>query len=428
MTICCDPADFNLRDASFRGVPFYVDNDKGTYGRRIAVHEFPDRDDPFYEDLGEKAANFSVKAYIACDDGSAKDAIIAACTTYGPAILVLPAEQPLMARCATCTVTRSKDKIGWYEIQMEFHREGSTAAGGSTDIFDVLIDDLMDDAEAAIGGAYATDFSLANGLGWLENRALDRFQNACAVVIATVEANPVNDDTIAASLTRDSTIAYGLANTVIVDDGTYPSVSALKVLIGRLGDVLAPVNGYPIFTGLCSWSSVPPTTTFLGVPFGSTSTFLSSFTTNLTTQTGQLRPPSDLTDQTNELLTDGAVRIFAFIQACRAAAQVPFTTRSQAIQARATIAETAYQLQLDNSDYVEIVNVVTLARDYAIKAVTAALVTLNPVVTLTLNDSMPSLYLAWRLYKDPTRAQELIDRNDVAMPSFMPVTFEALTS
>ena len=40
---------------------------------------------------------------------------------------------------------------------------------------------------------------------------------------------------------------------------------------------------------------------------------------------------------------------------------------------------------------------------------------------------MPSLFVAWRLYQDPARVRELVDRNKVPHPSFMPNRFEALS-
>lgn len=411
MAILCNPADFNLRDASFRGVPFYVETDAGSFGRRIAKHEFINRDDPYFEDLGEKAAKFTVNAYLAGDDGTARDALRAACLTPGPGILILPAEPPLQARCSDIEVNRSKNKLGWFDVKMTFEREGASDTIAVASILDVQIDDLMDAAETALGGAFAVDFSLANGLDYLVNNAVDRFQTAAALVVATVEGNPVTDTDLAASLVRDSTIAAQNAGSIVTDDGSYAPVTVLRNIVGRLGDILAPADSFVALRDFTTWSSVPPSTTQIALNAATAPAI-----------------PSDGMDAVNELLLDGSLRILGFIQWCRAAAQSPFSTRSQAIQARADIAETAYQLQQDNTDYVDVVSVVTQARDLAIKAVTQAVTTLNPVVELTLNESMPSLYLAYRLYQDPTRAQELVDRNDVAMPSFMPTTFEALTS
>ena len=58
----------NLQDASLRGVPFKVDEDEATFGRRVQVHEYPNRDKPFAEDLGRATRRFSVQAYLIGDD------------------------------------------------------------------------------------------------------------------------------------------------------------------------------------------------------------------------------------------------------------------------------------------------------------------------------------------------------------------------
>ena len=57
-----------LRAASFRGVPFYVADHSYESGRRLAVTEFPFRDDTDVEDLGRARRIFTVNAYLVDDD------------------------------------------------------------------------------------------------------------------------------------------------------------------------------------------------------------------------------------------------------------------------------------------------------------------------------------------------------------------------
>ncbi|NAH43850.1 DNA circularization protein, partial [Escherichia coli] len=42
-----------LQDASFRGVPFKVEEESMGTGRRVETHEYPNRDKPYTEDLGK---------------------------------------------------------------------------------------------------------------------------------------------------------------------------------------------------------------------------------------------------------------------------------------------------------------------------------------------------------------------------------------
>ncbi|HHG0355951.1 TPA: DNA circularization N-terminal domain-containing protein, partial [Escherichia coli] len=42
-----------LQGASFRGVPFKVEEESAGTGRRVETHEYPNRDKPYTEDLGK---------------------------------------------------------------------------------------------------------------------------------------------------------------------------------------------------------------------------------------------------------------------------------------------------------------------------------------------------------------------------------------
>ncbi|EGK8325810.1 DUF2313 domain-containing protein [Escherichia coli] len=59
----------NLYDASFRGVPFSVESDEGSFGRRVQVHEYPNRDKPYTEDLGRATRRLTINAYLVGADG-----------------------------------------------------------------------------------------------------------------------------------------------------------------------------------------------------------------------------------------------------------------------------------------------------------------------------------------------------------------------
>ena len=51
-----------------------------------------------------------------------------------------------------------------------------------------------------------------------------------------------------------------------------------------------------------------------------------------------------------------------------------------------------------------------------------------PLIRVETGIEMPSTLLAYKLYEDPDRAVELIERNKVATPAYMPVSFEALSA
>lgn len=52
---------------------------------------------------------------------------------------------------------------------------------------------------------------------------------------------------------------------------------------------------------------------------------------------------------------------------------------------------------------------------------------LQPVIRVATTTSVPSSALAWSLYADPARAEDLVARNRVGTPLFMPTSIEALS-
>jgi len=93
-------------DASFRGVPFFVDRANTSGGRKTVLHEFPERDLPFAEDLGRASRLFNVTGYIIGEDYfEQRDRLIAACfDKSGPGILIHPYYGSLTVNCQNLNI------------------------------------------------------------------------------------------------------------------------------------------------------------------------------------------------------------------------------------------------------------------------------------------------------------------------------------
>lgn len=80
-----------LQSASFRGVPFKVEDEDSTGGRRVETHEYPNRDKPYTEDLGKVTFRASITAYVIGDDCfEQRDALKEALNKPGPGTLIHP--------------------------------------------------------------------------------------------------------------------------------------------------------------------------------------------------------------------------------------------------------------------------------------------------------------------------------------------------
>lgn len=123
---------------------------------------------------------------------------------------------------------------------------------------------------------------------------------------------------------------------------------------------------------------------------------------------------------------DALTRLALFTATCFAAVRASYATRQDAIAARARIAAAAdalYPLAApagpDAFDFI-----VRLAGS-VVTGLSALAASRAPMVRVEINMSAPSVLMAWQLYADPARAAELVQRNRVATPFLMPVTFEA---
>lgn len=80
-----------LLPGSFRGVPFSIESSDGEIGRRIALHQYPQRDKPFAEDLGRKARRFTLEVFVlGLDYITGRDALIEALEKPGSGVLIHP--------------------------------------------------------------------------------------------------------------------------------------------------------------------------------------------------------------------------------------------------------------------------------------------------------------------------------------------------
>jgi DNA circularisation protein N-terminus len=148
-----------LRLASFKGQPFYVEQQGRTSGRRTVVHQYPKRDLPYSEDMGREALHYAMTGYllmapnyVASDfygnggviEGTrmpsnyddARDNLETALLSGGPGRLVDPYNPRLMVggygpiggamlfMCEKYTITESRERGGYCVVEMSFVEYG----------------------------------------------------------------------------------------------------------------------------------------------------------------------------------------------------------------------------------------------------------------------------------------------------------------
>lgn len=110
-----------LRKASFKGVSFFVSSTDGKFGRSVVVHQFPKKSSPFAEDIGKKADEFSIEAFIIGEDYFAdRDALLEVCSEEGGGDLIHPYLGKKFVVCTGITLRESQSEGGIARLTLSF--------------------------------------------------------------------------------------------------------------------------------------------------------------------------------------------------------------------------------------------------------------------------------------------------------------------
>ena len=106
---------------SFRDVPFFVDRSEQGGGRRVVSHEYPlSEAAPYSEDLGLQGRTFTIECYVlGADYISKKEALITALEKPGPGPLLHPWYKPRTVSVSSFRVREERDRGGaaWFSIE-----------------------------------------------------------------------------------------------------------------------------------------------------------------------------------------------------------------------------------------------------------------------------------------------------------------------
>lgn len=150
-----------LAQASWRGVVFSVrSEDLPSGGRKTALHEFPNSDERFVEDLGEIPQRFTVTAFVHGLDWLERgQALENALRTAGPGRLVLPTFGAWTVWALPYSKTASQTSVGEIEFQLEFATSRAVAGIIESQPAPEMVFAAGDNARGAIGGAFGGIFS-----------------------------------------------------------------------------------------------------------------------------------------------------------------------------------------------------------------------------------------------------------------------------
>lgn len=399
----------SLWNASYKGTPFFVEKDDESGGRRIVVHQFPMRDDPYLEDLGEDKRDFEVTAYVASDRADTDAGqLVVTCATRGAGILVLPTHGQVLVRCLSFSRDRSKDRHGYIAFSLKFVREGAASALASVAALANLIFIAADNLATAAAVSFVTSFQTGAAatsrasVDFVIEAATSGLRDAVSVLEALRSSEPV--EPAVSSAQRDAIQkTFDAIPAMLAQPETVSGAPAAIVGIARaLGDGLPSTSAVRAFDEVISTSVSAP----LAAVY----------------RTNNLRLAAINASGAARVLRLGALSAY-----CEGIARVVLVDRPAGITLRANVAE-YFEAEVEDlpASEIDLIHAISVMRDAVIDYLSRAILDLAPVVMVEANLSMPSLFWAWRLYQDPSRSSEIVARNRVQHPSLMPPSFEAL--
>ncbi|KIO49593.1 DNA circularization protein [Nitrosospira sp. NpAV] len=380
-----------LQAATFRSVPFHVRSADATIGRRTVSHEYPGKDVPYVEDLGRRAREFTLEAFVLGSDVMrARDALIEALEAPGTGELVHPYKGRMKVAVPNGRWSQSMDEGGVVRFSITFQESSDVVQPTVRADTQTGVEVAASDAETAVKSAFEDVFSVDKQPDFVSTGALASIAVALAA-IKTSSNSVLQNTATTPQFVRDLSMIGSTASSLI----RFPSSLAGSVfaqISGMRAIALSPAAAFLSLSGLFD----------LGV------TGLSSIAGTTSARKQQAANQQAVIDLT---------RNAALVEAARASSQMEFASYDDAIAVRTDLAtrlEAAAETAPDTT-YTALIDL----RSAVVHDITSRGADLSRIVQFTPNTTLPALVVAHQLYGDAARETEIVARNRIRHPGFV---------
>lgn len=398
--------------ASFRGISFLIPQASVPIGMKVQLHEFPQRDEPYAEQLGKQSQVHRLVCWIIGDDCfERRDKFMEALQTPGPGELVHP------------WLGRMQVKVGEGELSHDFQR------GGMAEFAVTFYPDTPLKFPTA---KVNTQQQVVKASDSLLDSALDRYKAA----MANVDQARLGLARLRNSLSGVYTVIQQQFSTIV---GTFTNLTGFAQSLMNAPDSLSS-----LFSSYFSEFSVDD---YLGDDSGSTyrNTVAASTqhaeavaSVNTVSQAGG-RDSAAASQATADLVQDALLVQVGLIisempiasqpvssvatptvdqQAAQPIVRPEVPVADDVIELRDNLNEAIFEasLKADPEHYMAL----NTLRQTIVKHLTAVAESGVRLVEITPAETLPALVLAYRRFGDATRESEVVQRNRLRHPGFVP--------
>ncbi|MBS1198163.1 MAG: hypothetical protein H6R18_1948 [Proteobacteria bacterium] len=386
-----DKLSEDLRPASFRGVPFHVRSTDIGAGRRTQVHDYPQRDKPYVEDLGRATRELQFTGFlVGVDYVEQANTLLGALETAGPAELVHPWFGTMTVSLKELGKVSFDGGLGEAAISMSFVESGDLEFPAATD---------STEAQTCLAAEALEEDALAD---FTENFSIDGFPDFVSD-LASLDISSVFEFIGGGSIPGLDVLGF-------VDRLPGALQDAIDFISdpSALGETLLGYVGLAGFAGSAlRWASLVRSLVRL-VDSDKLANPVASV----------VYTPSRQQAYQNTLAIKSFARQALLAQAVGASSLMPATVHEETIAVRNELTAALDAESLTASDAVY--GALIAARAAVWKDLTTRARDSARLTTLTPKETLPALVVAYDYYEDAGRDSEIVTRNGIRHPGFVP--------
>lgn len=398
----------DLREASFKGIPFFVDKVEDEFGRRIVHNEFPGKEIGSIQDLGRKDDVYNITGFLFGDYAKNLESLEDALNESGSGALVHPYRASSNVVPDGYSVIRIKDDGGYAQINMRFIKAEFEGGIVITASFTNRLSAAAQKAADLSGKEFAAKFDLA-GLP----ASLAELSNTKLETLTKTLLDPVSD--VAAGVKEFQEGTAELYNAIAEWNAVITAFSdnPLKALAGGAGFQQNLLDLFQ-FPGLSEKSKLIAQRRFF-YEFGSSQP-QKNVAAKLKRQVDQ-----------NEKALSAVIRQTAVIAAVQTVLNVDFDTYDEAVVLRDELAD-VLDTEIVSTENIELSQTLQELQKTLVEAITEQSADLKTVSSYETKSVLPACVIAYELYGDYSKADEIVSRNKIKNPLFVPAnkTLEVL--
>ncbi len=399
-----------LLPASFRGISFLIEQAAVPVGQKGQLHEFPQRDEPYFEPLGKQSQVHRMSAWVIGDDCfERRDKLQEALQAKGSGELVHPWLGRMQVKAGECELTHDRREGGVARFELTFYpdtpRKFPTAKVNTRQQVVKSSEGLLDSALARykaamekIDKARLSVIGLRNGLSGVYGAIQRQFGPLVGLF----------------------TNLSGFVQSLINSPGALGALFSSYFSDFTGLDFSSPGSSYRATVA----SASQHTSAVVGINTvsqanGVDTSAMAQATADLVqdallVQVGLII--SEMPVSVRPAVMDSVPAIDQQAVAPLERAEVPVA--DDVLELRDTLSEAIWEasLKADPEHY----RALTTLRQVLVKHLSAVAASGVRLVDMTPADTLPALVLAYRRFGDATRAGEIVQRNRISHPGFIP--------